>query len=308
MSELGNSLNGYLALRHSLGYKLERAGELLRDFVDHMDRAGERTVTISRALEWATLSSDAGARWRAQRLGVVRGFTRYLSAFDPSTEVPPLALLPSGRCRRAPFLYSDADIAALLTAARGVGLPLRSATLEAVIGLLATTGIRVGESLRLDCGDVDLERGVLNVRNSKQGRSRLVPLHPSTVEALGAYMSQRVALCPQPGSASLFVSRRGTRLGSGNLREAFNEALHSAGLPARVHHVGPRLGDFRHTFAVTTLLGWYRDGADIMAQLPLLSTFMGHLSPASTYWYLSASPELLAAAAARLETTFGALS
>ena len=185
---------------------------------------------------------------------------------------------------------------------------MRSATLEAVIGLLATTGIRVGESLRLDCGDVDLERGVLNVRNSKQGRSRLVPLHPSTVEALRTYVSQRVALLPQPASASFFVSRRGTRLGSGNLREGFNEALHLAGLPARVDNVGPRLGDLRHTFAVTTMLGWYRDGADIMAQLPLLSTFMGHLSPASTYWYLSASPELLAAAAARLETTFGVLS
>ena len=219
MSELRNSLNGYLALRHSLGYKLERAGELLTDFVDYMDRAGEHTVTISRALDWATLSSDAGARWRAQRLGVVRGFTRYLLAFDPGTEVPPIALLPSGRCRPAPFLYSDADIAALMTAARRVGLPLRSATLEAVIGLLATTGIRVGESLRLDCGDVDLERGVLNVRNSKQGRSRLVPLHASTVEALRAYTSQRVASLPHPTSVSFFVSRRGTRLGSGNLRE-----------------------------------------------------------------------------------------
>jgi integrase/recombinase XerD len=308
MSELRSSLDDYLRLRRSLGYKLERAGELLDDFVDSMDSAGERTVTVSLALDWATLSSDAGARWRAQRLGVVRGFTRYLLAFNPGTEVPSVGLLPSGRTRPAPFLYSEADIAALMAAARGVGQPLRSATLEAVIGLLATTGLRVGEVLRLDCQDVDLSHGVLKVLNSKRGRSRLVPLHPSTVEALKVYSSRRSELLAQPGSASFFISRRGTRLGSGNLSVAFNQALRRAGLPPRVRNVGPRLGDFRHSFAVRTMLDWYRDGADVMAQLPLLSTFLGHVSPASTYWYLSASPELFAAAAARLDPTLGSLS
>jgi integrase/recombinase XerD len=308
MSELRNSLDDYLRLRRSLGYKLERAGELLADFVTYMDSAGKCTVTTTLALEWATLSVDAGSRWRAQRLGVVREFTRYLLAFDPKTEVPPAGLLPWGGRRPAPFLYSEADICALMAAARGVGLALRSATLEAVIGLLATTGLRVGEAVRLDCLDVDLPRGILQVRNSKQGRSRLVPLHPSTVEALEAYLSRRSALLTQPDAGSFFVSRRGTRLGTGSLREAFNLALDQAGLPSRTRNAGPRLGDLRHTFAVTTLLGWYRNGADVMAQLPLLSTFMGHVSPASTYWYLSASPELLAAAAARLDPSFGSLS
>jgi integrase len=308
MSELRRSLDDYLRVRRSLGYKLERASELLDDFVTHMDSAGDGTVTVSLALDWATLSSDAGSRWRAQRLGVVRGFARYLLAFDSDTEVPPAGMLPSGKARPAPFLYSEADIAALMAAARGVGLPLRSITLEAVIGLLATTGLRVGEALRLDRQDVDFDRGTLSVRNSKQGRSRSVPLHPSTVQALETYSSRRSELLPLPCSASFFVSRRGTRLASGNLREAFNEVLHRAGLPPRVQHVGPRLGDFRHTFAVRTLLGWHRDGVDVMAHLPLLSTFMGHVSPASTYWYLSASPELLAAAAERLDSTLGGLS
>ena len=308
MRELRDSLDDYLRLRRSLGYKLERAGELLVDFVTYMESAGECTVTIRLALEWAMLSVDAGSQWRAQRLGVVRQFTRYVVAFDPGTEIPPVRLLPSGRRRPAPFLYSEADISALMTAARGVGLPLRSATLEAVIGLLATTGLRVGEAIRLDCHDVDLTRGVLKVRNSKQGRSRLVPLHPSTVEALSAYLSRRSELLAQPDSGSFFLSRRGTRLGTGSLREAFNQALERAGLPSRTRNGGPRPGDLRHTFAVATLLGWYRSGADVMAQLPLLSTFMGHVSPASTYWYLSASPELLAAAATRLDPSLGRLS
>jgi integrase/recombinase XerD len=308
MSELRSSLDEYLRVRRSLGYKLERAGELLDDFVAYMDSVGETTIMCGRALEWATSSSNAGAHWRAQRLGVVRGFSRYLSAFDPGNEVPPMGLLPSGRRRPAPFLFSDADVAALMVAAKGVGRPLRSATLGAVIGVLATTGLRVGEVLRLDCGDVDFDRRTLIVRNTKQGRSRLVPLHQSTVEALGVYASRRSELMAKPVSSAFFISRRGTRLGAGNLSEAFNQALEGAAFPRRVRGAGPRLGDFRHTFAVQTLLGWYRRGDDVMAKLPLLSTFMGHVSPASTYWYLSASPELLAAAALRLDTRLGGLS
>lgn len=308
MSELRSYLNEYLKVRRSLGYKLERAGELLDDFVAYMDSVGETTVVCGRALEWATSSSDAGAQWRAQRLGVVRSFSRYLSAFDAGTEVPPVGLLPSGRRRPAPFIYSDAHVAALMMAAKGVGQPLRSAALQAVIGVLATTGLRVGEVLRLDSGDVDFTRRTLIVRNTKQGRSRLVPLHQSTVEALRVYASRRSAVMAKPVSPALFISRRGTRLGAANLAEAFNQALERAGLPARVRGAGPRLGDFRHTFAVQTLLGWYRDGDDVMAKLPLLSTFMGHVSPASTYWYLSASPELLATAALRLDTRLGDLS
>ena len=209
---------------------------------------------------------------------------------------------------RLPFLYSEADICALMAAARGVGLPLRSATLEAVIGLLATTGPRVGEAIRLDCQDVDLPRGILQVRNSKQGRSRLVPLHPSTVEALEAYSSRRSALLAQPDSRQLLRLEERHPSRHREPEGGVQPGARSGGLPPRTRNGGPRLGDLRHTFAVATLLGWYRDGADVMAQLPLLSTFMGHVSPASTYWYLSASPELLAAAAARLDPSFGSLS
>lgn len=305
MSDLSTALEGYLGLRRSLGYKLERAGEVLADFVAYLHRAGARTITIELAVAWAVLSTNAESAWRAQRLGMVRGFARYMQALDPGTEVPPADLLPGARRRPAPFLYSDAHITALMTAARGLRSPLRSATLETFIGLLAVTGLRVGEAIRLDRDDVDFEQGLLIVRNSKLGKSRSVPLHPSAIDALRAYSARRDQLCPFPRVASFFVSTTGTRLLTGPLQMAFTDLLRQAGLPRRSRRGGPRLQDMRHTFAVQTLLGWYLHGREVEPQLPLLSTYLGHVNPSSTYWYLSAAPELLAAAARRLDDTLG---
>lgn len=308
MSDLSTALEGYLGLRRSLGYKLERAGELLADFVAYLHRAGVHTITTELAIAWAALPPNAESAWPAQRLGAVRGFARYMQVIDPNTEIPPADLLPGRRRRPAPFLYADAQVTALMRTARGLYSELRSATLETFIGLLAVTGLRVGEAIRLDRDDVDFDQGLLIVRNSKRGTSRSVPLHPSTVEALRAYAARRDKLCPHPKVASFFVSRAGTRPLVGNLRTAFNELLRQAGLPRRSRRGGPRLHDMRHTFAVQTLLGWYLHSSDIEPQLPLLSTYLGHVNPSSTYWYLSATPELLAAAARRLDDTLGVLS
>ncbi|MQA00141.1 MAG: tyrosine-type recombinase/integrase [Dehalococcoidia bacterium] len=299
MTALHVALDDYLRLRRSLGYKLDRPAQLLGDFVAFLDAAGAPTVTTQLALVWATQPVNAESRWRAARLGVVRGFARYLQTRVPETEVPSPGLLPGRSQRPAPYLYSDADLAALMTAARSVGLPLRGVTLEAVIGLLAATGLRVSEAVRLGRGDVDLTRGLLTVRNSKRGKSRSLPLHSSTVAALETYAARRDELCTH-AQDTFFISRKGTRLDTGSLDAVFAIARRQAGLVWRAEQRAPRLSDLRHMFAVRTLLGWYQRGDAVGPRLPMLSTFLGHVSPASTYWYLSASPELLAAAATRL--------
>lgn len=305
MSTLSQALEDYLRMRRALGFKLERTGQLLAGFVDYADRAGVDRVTIDLALAWATQPAGADRSWHAARLGVVRGFARYLSTLDPGTEVPPADVLP-GRSRRAvPYLYSDAEIAAVLAAARGIRSPLRSATYQALIGLLAATGLRVGEAIALDRDDVDHHQGLLVVRDGKFGKSREVALHSSTCRALDAYGQLRDRLCPAPATPAWFVSTTGTRLIYNNVHHEFHRLAGQAGLRPRSKQCRPRPHDLRHTFAVATLLDWYRDGGDVTARLPLLSTYLGHTDPGSTYWYLSAAPELLALAARRLEHSLG---
>lgn len=307
MSALSLALGEYLDLRRSLGYKLQRASELLVDFVGYLERAGADHVTVDLAVSWAMLAANTDSRWRAQRLGVVRVFARYLHAIDPEHQIPPKGMIHAGKRRPAPFLYSEADIARLMSAARQLRSPLQAATIETLVGLLAVTGLRVGEVIRLDRADLELEQGVLTVRNSKLGKSRHVPLHKTTIEALSGYVVRRAELFPRASSAALFLSTTGTRLRAGNLRTVFVDLLQRAGLPPRSNRQGPRIGDLRHSFAVQTLLDWYTNDVDVEPRLPVLSTYLGHVSPASTYWYLSASPPLLAAAARRLNSTFGEL-
>jgi integrase len=292
-------------IRRALGFKLERAGLLLADFVAHLEANETDTITTDAALAWATRPPTGASNWWAQRLSVVRAFARHLHAIDPTHEVPPPGLLP-GRSRRAtPYLYSDRDIAALMAAARGWRSPLRAATFETLVGLLAVTGLRIGEALRLDRDDVDLVDGVLVIRLSKFGKSREVPLHPSTVDALAAYTRERDRLCRRPVDRAFFVSTAGTRLLYCNAHLAWLDLVHRAGLEPRSAKCRPRPHDLRHRFAVRTLLGWYRDGADVQARMPLLSTYLGHVHPGNTYWYLSAAPELLNLVAARLDATVG---
>lgn len=299
MSALSTLLEEYLRLRRSLGYKLDRAGELLADFVGYSDAEGAEHVRVDVALSWALLVPDTGSRWRADRLGAVRNFARYLHAIDPAHEIPPTGLIPRGRGRPFPHLFTSDEVSALMAAASRLRSPLRAATLETVIGLLAVSGLRVGEVLRLDDDDFDADDSLLIVRRSKGGRSRMMPLHATTVEGLVSYVALRDGHFPEPRSESLFVSTVGRRIGSGNLREAFVEVVALAGLSPRSQGQGPSLGGFRHTFAVETLIAWHEDGAEVAPRMPLLSAYLGHASPSSTYWYFSASPRLLEVAARR---------
>src|SRR5262249_50423843 len=218
-----------------------------------------------------------------------------------SAEVPPADLVPWRPCRATPYLYSDADIAALIAAAASLRFPLRTAAYQTLIGLLAVTGIRVGEAIRLDRADLDLPDGVLTVRESKFGKSRLLPLHPTTAEALRAYLRLRDRLHPQPSTPAVFISPAGTRLLYCNVHSTFQRLARQAGLQPRSASCRPRIHDLRHSFAVRSLLDAYASGQDGQARLTLLATYLGHVDPSATYWYLAAAPELLALAGQRLE-------
>jgi len=310
MSALEQALADYLRLRHSLGHEMAEAARLLPGLVAYLDARGLPTVTIEAALAWAQQApkSPAGqvTTIGPRRMTAARGFARYLSGIDPSTEVPPLGLMPRRGPWRQPYIYTSADIDALLAAARQrIVSPLRAATYQTLIGLLAASGLRIGEAIKLDRGDVDWAQGVLLIRESKFGKSRLVPLHPSCMQALEGYSRLRDQLQPGPAEPAFFLSLNHKRLLYAVVQLTFRQLIDAGGIGAGAPWP-PRLHDLRHSFAVRTLLGWYRAGEDVQAKIPSLSTYLGHREPASTYWYLSAAPELLALAAARRDTAWQA--
>jgi integrase len=280
------------------------AVRLLGQFVDFLEVNDATVVTTALALSWASLPSGASPGWLAQRLSVVRLFASYVASLDEETEIPPAGCLPGGPARATPYLYSDAQIEAIMAAAREIPTPLLAHTYETLIGLLAVTGIRIGEAIRLSRTDVLLDEARLQVIEGKFGKSREVPLAPSSVDALGRFAVVRDELCPTPRHDSFFCSTAGTRLTYARVQFTFSRLCPKAGVVPTSSRCRPRLHDFRHRFAVTTLVSWQEAGADIGALLPLLSTVMGHVNPASTYWYLTSTPELMAPVAARLEKAF----
>jgi integrase/recombinase XerD len=302
MTTLHAAVNDYLTIRRALGFKLVEHQRLLPDFASFLEQAGASTITSTLAIEWAT-RTDGAESWKAQRLSIVRGFAKYMRTINPKTEIPPEGVLRGQPQRAIPYLYSDHEITRLLTAAGTMSPPLRSATFTTILGLLAVSGMRIGEALALDRDDVDLDAGVLTVRDTKFGKSRQLPLHPTSTQALANYARVRDALCPTTTSLSFFLSTHGSRPDKSTIQAGFRELRAAAGIPARPGVAAARLHDFRHSFAVRTLLDWHRDGVDVQARMLWLATYLGHAKPASSFWYLTAAPELLALAAARLEMT-----
>jgi integrase/recombinase XerD len=302
MSALTKAVHDYLALRRSLGFKLHDAGVALLDFASFMEGQQARSITAELALAWAEQPSSAlPAHW-ARRLSYVRCFARHHLANDPNTEVPPPGLLPYRPARAQPYLYSAHEIQRLIEQA--LQLPhhgLRPWTYHTLLGLLSVTGMRVGEALRLKCGDVDLDNGVLTVRGTKFGKSRLVPIHASTREVLVRYRERRANHLGGREAAHFFISGTGHQLDGGDVRRTFYELSRQIGLRGPQDSHGPRLHDLRHRFAVETLLGWYRSGEDAQRLLPVLSTYLGHVHVSDTYWYLSAHPQLMRLAVDRME-------
>ena len=305
MNALQVMLDEYLGVRRALGAQMRDQGHLLQQFVEFAAREHARYITTDLALRWATLPTGAQPTWWAHRLGVVRRFAQYVSAVDPRTEVPPPDWLPYPYRRQPPYIYSNDEIRRLLDAARQLpGITgLRSHSYATLLGLFAVTGMRTNEPLRLERDDVDLGQGLLTVRQTKFGKSRYVPVHESTRQALRRYATHRDRLCPNPHCRRFFLSERGTPITEWALRYTFVKLSRQTGLRARTDSYGPRLHDFRHRFAVESLKRWYRRGVDVEQRLPQLATYLGHAHVSDTYWYLTAVPELLELAARRLERT-----
>ena len=300
MIELREALADYLRIRRRLGFKLKADQRLLEDFVGFLEQAGAELITTELAVMWAKLPVDARPhRWR-QRLGIVRGFARYLATIDPASEVPSTDLLPARRQRVAPYIYSPQEITALIDAARALTPVLRGATYATVIGLMATSGLRLGEALALDHQDVDLRDGALHVR-ANQTKQREVPLHHTTTKALREYARARDRRWPTPKSPAFFLNLQGDRLSKSEFNDRFAKLIGQVGLEGAGERVRPRPHDLRHTMAVRTLLDWHHAGEDVDRRMPELCTFLGHVQPESTYWYLQAVPELTALISSRLE-------
>ena len=305
MAALSHSVDEYLALRHALGARLRQPEFDLRRFIEFAAREGAEIVTSDLALRWAVSSERASAATKARRLSSVRGFATWLAAVDPRTEVPPRDLLSHRFARKPPYIYSDEEVSCLIAEAGRLYSPSghRALTYAALYGLLAVTGMRLSEALGLDCDDVNLEGKLLAIRHAKFGKSRFVPLHDSACFALQCYVGGRGRLRPRPSTSAFFVTERGTRVSASSARYTFALVSRAVGLrPPTVayrHGSGPRLHDLRHRLAVRTLVRWYREGKDVERELPKLSTFLGHVHVADTYWYLQAVPELLQLAAER---------
>jgi integrase/recombinase XerD len=307
MKKLREHLQDYLTLRRKCGFKLRVQGGLLAQFVRFAEASRAAFVTTQLALEWATQPEEAQPAQWANRLGMVRGFAKYLSAVDPRSEIPPQGLLPHSFRRKTPYHYRDQEVVDLIAKAKELPSPkgLRGETFSILFGLLAVTGMRVGEAVHLECECVDLEQAVITIRHAKGERTRVVAIHPSTCRVLRDYEKLRNRLFPHPASSRFFLSEEGNRLTERVVAFWFVRVSRQTGLRGPNDSRGPRLHDLRHRFATRTLLRWYRTGKDVEAHLPELATYLGHRSVTDTYWYLSAVPELLRQAARRCERTKG---
>jgi integrase/recombinase XerD len=303
MSRLDAALNEYLTIRRALGFELREVAGCLRNFITFLQAEGASYITTELALRWATRPAEAQPSTWAWRLGMVRRFAAWHSAMEPRTEVPPAGLLPHRYQRKKPHIYSDDEIGKILGRAAQLDSPggLRSHTYTTLFGLLTVSGMRVNEALNLDRPDVDLDDGILTIRRTKFGKSRHVPVHPPTVDALKQYAARRDRILSKPTPA-FFVSERGIRITEWMARYTFARLSQQLGLRsiAKSHGHGPRLHDMRHRFAARTLIHWYRAGLDVERELPKLATYLGHVHINETYWYLEAVPELLQLATNRL--------
>ena len=294
----------YLRVRRAMGYKLEHTERLLFAYVDYLQAHDAQEATVEHALGFATAPVGASPRWQALRLSAVRCFARWAHLQEPKVHVPPARLLPARATRAAPYIYTAEQIAALLAAADRLRPGIRAATYHTLIALMAATGIRTGEALGLDVTDLDQQAGTLRV-TGKYGKIRLLPLHPSVADGLTAYLEQRNQLLAAAGGSALLITLRGTRLLPQLVHPVFRALTNQVGLTPTSTVCRPRLHDLRHSFAVASMLDAYRSGADPAVVLPILATWLGHADPGDTYWYLTGTAELLAAATDRLQSLAG---
>jgi integrase len=303
MKELHQAVEDYIALRRSLGFKLREYGVCLHEFVSFLEESGATYITNKLAAEYAARRKEEKPVSWSRRLIVIRGFARYRIGDDPRTQIPPLGLLRFRSRRAKPYLYSQGEVRRLLKAARTMKTQyeLQHHTYYCLFGLLAVTGLRLGEAIRLQPQDVDLSTGILTIRGAKFGKSRLVPLHQSTRTVLQDYVKRRDQLLVGRPMPYFFMTGRGKQLGKSGLSLIFRNLSRQVGIRKPGVRHGPRLHDFRHRFAILTLLRWYQSGEQVNRLMPVLSTYLGHGNVSGTYWYLGSTPELIAAATKLME-------
>lgn len=302
MSCLTDELDEYLSSRSRMGFTIGHDRDTLRSFVRFCDAAGLTTVTTDAIVEWVNAPADVTSAWLAKRFGVVRLFAIYLHHSDPVHEVPPARLIVGEYQRIAPFLYTADDISSLISAAGKLSGRIRPIAYQTLIGLIVVTGMRISEVLALNLDNIDLDTGLITILKSKFGKSRCLPIHPTTVAALSSYLTTRDSASLELDAATaVFVSDAGRRISYRQCQSTFAQCARAAGIAARSPRCRPRIHDLRHTFAVSTLIDWYAAGTDVNVAMPYLSTYLGHINPASTYWYLTGSPELAAVITGRLD-------
>jgi integrase len=306
MTTLSKRLAEYLSLRRSLGFDLAFEERVLRVFTAFADRQAIDHITVDLFLRWKATYGHANNSTWAHRLGMVRGFAKWLTGYDERTEVPPPGLVPAKWRRPKPYIYSREEVATIVS--RAAQLPsrygLRGWTYSTLFGLIAVTGLRINEALRLDDDDIDLGAGVITIKRGKNRRARFVPIVPSTTRRLAAYRAERVRLLGL-GAGAFFQNDDGRRPTDYCARYNFAVVSQDIGLRQAQrfcrHGRGPRIHDLRHTFAVHTIMDWYRNGLDPDREMLRLSTYLGHVKPDHTYWYIEAVPELLELASKRAE-------
>ncbi len=303
MKSLTRAVDDYLELRRSLGFKLRGYGDCLHEFVSFLAENGVARVTNKFAVEYATQRQNEKPVSWTRRLIIIRGFARYRIGADPKTEIPPLGLLKFRSQRARPYLYSDDEICRLLKAAMKIESPhkLQPHTYHCLFGLLAVSGLRLGEAVNLQPQDVNWSEGFLTIRGAKFGKTRLVPVHPSTLVVLRKYANMRDRTFRGRLLPAFLVTSQGTKLEKTNLSRIFRELSREIGIRRAGVRNGPRLHDFRHRFAIETLLRWYRRAESVPKLMPVLSTYLGHSNVSGTYWYLGSTPKLIAAASKLIE-------
>lgn len=313
MRTVRDALTQYIAMRRALGTKLREPAVTLGHFVEFLETEGAEFITTNLALRWACQPEHVQRATWARRLGQVRQFASWLSAFDPRTQVPPKRILCARHRRNKPYIFTDQEVEHLMAEAARLFSPkgLRALTHVTLIGLLATTGLRPGEAMALDVADVDLENGILAIRETKFGKSRFVPVSDSTCAALARYAQRRLDLDTALQEDGFLISESGTRLHPCAARRTFAKISCAIGLRKNVEGRrigrGPRLQDFRHTFATKKIIEWSRAGLDVGRELPKLATYLGHVDVGHTYWYIEAVPELLQLATECMSGREGAL-
>lgn len=299
-ADLEDMVTNYLRVRRALGYRLYGTELLLVQFVAYLRAHDAEGVTIEHALGFAMAPSGVSPRWQALRLSAIRCFARWAVSIDPTVQVPPARLLPARVTRAAPYIYTQEEIGSLIGAADQLSPAIRAATIHTFVALMASTGLRTGEVVGLDIANLDQRAGTLTV-TGKYGKIRMLPLHPTVLAGVTGYLEQRNRLLPSVNCPALLISTSGRRLHPGNVQHTFRDLVHRAGLVPVSSACRPRLYDLRHSFAVATMLDAYQSGGDPATVLPILSTWLGHAQPSDTYWYLTGTAELLAAATARME-------